>query len=199
MMMTSVPTRSPVWRPTPGYDVAVANDGRAALELNESFVPDAVVTDLHMPGMHGADLLRALKKREPALPVIVITAFAEIPSAIESMKDGAFDYVAKPMDWTTLSASLSRALRRRALFPDAAAQRAQLRSRMGVGLGGMIGGSDAMQSIYEQARRAAPSRATVLITGESGTGKGELARVLHDLSPSTRGSVRVSALRGTDT
>ena len=99
------------------------------------------------------------------------------------MQDGATDYVTKPADWAVIAATLANAIERRALLDDERAAGSRLRERIGLGLGSLLGTSHAMRVVYRKAQRAAASRATVLITGESGTGKGELARMMHELSP----------------
>jgi two-component system response regulator HydG len=126
-------------------------------------------------------LLRALAALDAELPVIVATAYGDVASAVEAMRAGATDYVTKPIDFDALLITLERARERRALRSDAENLRRQLRERDAEGLRGLIGASAAMQQVYRFARRVAPSRATVLITGESGTGKGELARTIHSI------------------
>ncbi len=166
-----------------GYEVDVAGDGHSALSLASERPPDLVVTDLKMPGMDGVELLKKLHDQDRDLPVIVATAFGDVASAVSAMRAGAEDYLTKPIDFDSLVLIAERALERRELRVEAENLRRQLREREGGGLQGLIGSSPAMQKVYRIARQVAASRATVLITGESGTGKGELARAVHALSP----------------
>ncbi|MCC6558404.1 MAG: sigma-54-dependent Fis family transcriptional regulator [Polyangiaceae bacterium] len=166
-----------------GYVVDVAADGPNALEVAAERPPDVVVTDLKMPRMDGVDLLKKLREQDPDLPVIVVTAFGDVASAVNAMRAGAEDYLTKPVDFDALILSIERALERCALRVEADNLRRQLREREGEGLEGLIGASPAMQKVYRVARQVAAARATVLITGESGTGKGELARAVHAKGP----------------
>jgi two-component system response regulator HydG len=166
-----------------GYLVDAAEDGPSALELAVARRYDAVVTDLKMPVMDGIELLRKLHEHDPELPVVVATGLAEVTSAVAAMRAGAEDYIAKPIQLESLRLVIERALDRRKTCLEAETLRRELRERNGEGLQGLIGASAAMQKVYRVARQVATSRATVLITGESGTGKGELARAIHALGP----------------
>jgi two-component system response regulator HydG len=166
-----------------GHDVDTADDGLAALDCAAEHPPDLVVTDLDMPKMDGIELLRMLRQQDPDLPVIVVTASDDVTNAVVAMRAGAADYLTKPIDFDTLVVAIERALEQRELRVEAENLRRQLRDRDGDGLQGLIGASAAMQKVYRTARQVAASRATVLVTGESGTGKGELARAIHALSP----------------
>jgi two-component system response regulator HydG len=166
-----------------GYRVNTAKDGNEALALAAEEPPEVVVTDLKMPEMDGMTLLAKLRESDRDLPVIVATAFGDVSSAVAAMRAGASDYLTKPIDFDALLMAIERARERRALRVEAENLRRQLRERDAEGLQGLIGASPAMQKVYRVARQVAASRATVLITGESGTGKGELARAIHALSP----------------
>ncbi|MCA9619640.1 MAG: sigma-54-dependent Fis family transcriptional regulator, partial [Myxococcales bacterium] len=166
-----------------GYRVETAEGGRQALEVADELVPDVVVTDLKMPEMSGHVLLERLHEIYPELPVIVVTAFGDISSAVEAMRAGAENFLAKPVDFDALTLTIERALERRRLIHEADYLRRQLRDRDGGGLQGLIGTSPAMQEVYQLARQVSGARATVMITGESGTGKGELAKAIHNLGP----------------
>jgi len=166
-----------------GYRVWGAADGEAALEKVDEVAPDVVITDLKMPGMDGLELLERLRTRDQRLPVLVVTAFGEVASAVAAMRRGAEDYLTKPIDFDALLVSLDRALERRDLRAEAENLRRQIREKHDEGLQGLIGASPAMQGVYRTVRQVAASRATVLVTGESGTGKGEVARAIHTLSP----------------
>jgi DNA-binding NtrC family response regulator len=166
-----------------GYIVDTAKDGIEALAVVADHPPEVVVTDLKMPEMDGMTLLGKLRESDRDLPVIVATAFGDVSSAVAAMRAGASDYLTKPIDIDALLVAIERARERRALRVEAENLRRQLRERDAEGLQGLIGASPAMQKVYRTARQVAASRATVLVTGESGTGKGELARAIHALSP----------------
>ncbi len=166
-----------------GFTVDVAADGPAALALAAESSPDVVVTDLRMPGMDGVELMNRLHESHRDVPVIVATAFGDVSSAVAAMRGGAEDFLTKPIDFDTLLVVVDRAIKRREMRVETENLRRQLREREGIGLSGLIGSSPAMQKVYRLARQVAPSRATVLVTGESGTGKGELARAIHEMSP----------------
>jgi DNA-binding NtrC family response regulator len=166
-----------------GYLADAAIDGSSALAFAIEHPPEVVVTDLVMPGMDGMALCAKLHEIDRDLPVIVATGVGDISSAVAAMRAGAADYLIKPIDFDALLISIERARERRALLVETENLRRQLRERESEGLQGLIGASPPMQKIYRVARQVAASRATVLITGESGTGKGELARAIHTLSP----------------
>jgi two-component system response regulator HydG len=166
-----------------GYLVDAADNGETALESASARPPDVVVTDLKMPKVDGLELLRRLREQDANMPVIVATAFGDVTTAVNAMRAGAADFVTKPIDFDALLVAIERALERSALRVEAENLRRQLRDRDGAGLHGLVGASAPMQKVYRVARQVAGSRATVLVTGESGTGKGELARAIHHLSP----------------
>ncbi|MEO8843248.1 MAG: sigma-54 dependent transcriptional regulator [Kofleriaceae bacterium] len=166
-----------------GYIADAAIDGASALAFATEHPPEVVVTDLVMPGMDGMALCAKLHELDRDLPVIVATGVGDVSSAVAAMRAGAADYLIKPIDFDALLLSIERARERRALLVETENLRRQLRERESEGLQGLIGASPPMQKIYRVARQVAASRATVLITGESGTGKGELARAIHTLSP----------------
>jgi two-component system response regulator HydG len=166
-----------------GYAVDVAPDGPSALAIAADRPPDVVVTDLKMPKMDGIELLGKLRATYRDVPVIVVTAFGEVSTAVQAMRAGADDYLTKPVDFDALTLSIERAIERNNLRLEAEELRRKLREREGSGFEDLIGSSPALQKVYRVARQVAAARATVLITGESGTGKGELARAIHNKSP----------------
>ena len=155
-----------------GYRVDTARDGAAALERFAESAADVVITDWKMPRMDGVELVRRLREQDAHVPVIVCTAHGDVGTAVQAMRAGAEDYLTKPIDLDALTRVLERALERR-----------DLRERDDAGLEGLVGAGPAMQKVYRVARQVAAARATVLITGESGTGKGELARAIHAIGP----------------
>ncbi|HEX2569154.1 MAG TPA: sigma-54 dependent transcriptional regulator [Polyangia bacterium] len=166
-----------------GYEVDLAGDGVAALERLTDLPPDIVVTDLSMPRMDGMGLLKAIRERDRDLPVIVVTSSAELNSAVAAMRAGAADYITKPVDFDELIIAIRHAIEHRNVRIENENLRRQIREQYGEGIQGLLGMSPAMQRVYRLARQVAPSRTTVLITGESGTGKGEVARAIHALGP----------------
>jgi two-component system response regulator HydG len=170
-----------------GYAVQTASDGKEALDIIIERAPDLVITDLKMPVMDGMELLEKAKAQNPAIPIIVATAFGELSTAVKAVRAGAADYLTKPIDFDALLISVERTMERHELTAETENLRRQLRDRDQEGLEGLLGTSPAMQKVYRTARQVAASRATVLITGESGTGKGELARAVHVLSPRAKG------------
>jgi DNA-binding NtrC family response regulator len=165
------------------YEVDTAADGLLALDLVAERPPALILTDLKMPNMDGMELIAKIREKNPEIPVIVATAFGDVSSAVQAMRAGAEDYLTKPIDFDALLLLVERTLQRSELAAEAENLRRQLRTRDHAGLEGLLGTSPAMQRVYSMARQVAPARASVLITGESGTGKGELARALHALSP----------------
>jgi two-component system response regulator HydG len=166
-----------------GYQVDSAADGAAALERLAELPPDAIVTDLDMPVMNGMQLLAELRSRGHGVPVIVVTSAAEVRSAVAAMRAGATDYITKPVDFDALLLAIERALEQRDVRIENENLRRHVREQNGEGIVGLLGTSPVMQGVYRLAKQVASSRATVLITGESGTGKGEFARAIHTLGP----------------
>ena len=162
-----------------GHEVLLAADGQAALTLAQSVPVDLVMTDLRMPGMDGIALLTALREHGIAAPVILLTAYGTVESAVTAMKKGAYDYILRPFDVEAVEVVVTRAL---------ALERVQrenqfLRAEVEKGWGEFIGRSAAMQQQYELICQVAPTHTSVLITGESGTGKELAARAIHRASP----------------
>jgi len=168
-----------------GYHVSAAADGAEALERVAAEPPAVVISDLVMPGLDGMGVLAALKRDYPATAVIILTGQGTIESAVQAMKDGAYDYLTKPVDPTRLQVLLDKAVERTETVREVQLLRRQLRQRGAFGR--LVGSSSAMQDIMRQIELAAPTDATVLVAGESGTGKELVARTIHDLSPRKRG------------
>jgi two-component system response regulator AtoC len=158
-----------------GYAVDTAVDGGEGIEKLQEGLFHAVVTDLQMPGLGGLELLAWCRQNQPGLPVIIITAFGSVGSAVEAIKLGAHDYLTKPFDRDEL-----KALIRKAVATEAAS--AQVLSDGPGRFGAIIGQVPSMKRIYALIEKVAVSPTTVLITGESGTGKELVARALHDRS-----------------
>jgi DNA-binding NtrC family response regulator len=159
-----------------GYDCPTFASAEAALAALLERGADVVVTDWRMSGLDGLELLRRMRAARPDVPVILVTAYGDIPSAVQAMREGAFDYVTKPFDNDELRGLVARALELTRLRRENKEFRRQLAGRDGWDA---IAESDGMKAVLALVDRAAPSRAPVLITGESGTGKEVVARRLH--------------------
>ncbi|MBN2265443.1 MAG: sigma-54-dependent Fis family transcriptional regulator, partial [Candidatus Aminicenantes bacterium] len=160
-----------------GYEIEISGSGEEALEKFPSRSFDVILLDLLMPGMDGIETLRRLKRFDPLTPVIIITAYGSVESAIEAMKIGALDYVQKPFKHDDLLLALEKALERKRLQDENIRLKDELRQRFG--FENIIGKSQAMQNVFELVKAAAPTRSTILLQGESGTGKELVARAIH--------------------
>ena len=160
-----------------GYAVRTCARAEDALVLLADRPVDLVLTDLKMPGMTGVQLLERIKADTPALPVVLMTAYATVETAIEALRLGAFDYIRKPFDNADLKAVVARALEHARLARENQVLRAAVEQEHGVD--GVIAESAGMQAVLDVVRRVARSRSTVLITGESGVGKEVVAKALH--------------------
>lgn len=178
-----------------GYQPLTARDGREALEIIRSQHVDCVVSDLHMPHMSGLQLLKAIRGLEdnqdknsqsrlsnPDLPVIIVTAQGEVKTAIEAMKNGATDYILRPFDLEELELAIARSLS----FARLVVENQFLREEKSPDAG-FVGNSPVMQQLFESIRQVAPEKATVLVAGETGTGKELVARAIHAGSPRSKG------------
>lgn len=164
-----------------GFKVRTASDGFRALAAASEFDPDLVLTDLKMPGMDGLSLMARLREQDPAISVILMTAFGEVESAVHAMRAGACDYLTKPLNSDELLVILDRAMEGVSLRRETKRLRQQLTEKYSFEK--IVGNSTEMQLVFKSVRQVAPSRATVLITGESGTGKELVASALHHNSP----------------
>jgi DNA-binding NtrC family response regulator len=160
-----------------GFDVSEAASADAALDSAADREPDVVVSDIRMPGRDGIELVGELRRLRPETPVVLMTAFGTIDSAVTAMRAGAFDYLTKPFEPESVTFAVDRALEHRAL----AEENARLRRAVDhtSALGDLIGESAAMRDLFALIRRVAHGRSSVLITGESGTGKEVVARTIH--------------------
>lgn len=157
-----------------GYAVRGAQTGQDALDLMPQWEPDLLLCDIRMPGMDGMELLRRVHRASPELPVIVMTGFGSVETAVEAMRAGAFDYFSKPFDLDELIIVMRKASEHLQLRRELADLRKQVTRSPG-----LVGKSKAIQTVLEWIARAAPSEATVAIYGKSGTGKELVARAIH--------------------
>jgi DNA-binding NtrC family response regulator len=175
-----------------GHEVVEADSGDAALErlaAGDGHV-DLVLTDLMMPGRDGLETLAELRRRDPSVPCILMTAHGSVRTAVRAMRAGAFDYVPKPFDNDDVLLTVERALEMRRLSSELEAARAALAA---TATSGIVGASGAMQAVRDAIRQAAASDETVLITGETGTGKELVARAIHRASARGRRHTIVTA------
>ena len=163
-----------------GYEVFTADSGITGLNIARKTDLDLVISDMKMPGMDGIELLANLKKFNQHLPVILITAYAEVEKAVEAMHLGAFTYLAKPFSNEQLLASVGKAIEHYGLVREIRRLRSEATPKFG--FGGMIGKNPNMLAVYQLIEKVAPTPSSVLITGESGTGKELVARAIHNLS-----------------
>jgi len=164
-----------------GYKIDLAQDGNEAWEHFQRTSYDLVITDLKMPGRDGIELLRLINRKNSDIPVIVITAYGSVESAVKAIKAGAFDYITKPFENEEIRIIVSKAIN----YSKLQSENRYLREAVGVkyGFGHFIGDSPKIQSVRKQAAQVAQTTSTVLIQGESGTGKELLARLIHFNSP----------------
>jgi len=164
-----------------GYHVRLASSAEEGLDLARSLPFDAAIVDVMMPGMDGLAMLEELKKLDEDLPVLMVTAYASVETAITAMKRGAFDYITKPFKNDEVMVVVRNAVERRQLMAENTALRQNLQAQYQK-FAGIIGRSPRMKQVFDLIIQAAPSRSTILVTGESGTGKELVARQLHELS-----------------
>src|SRR5262245_33680886 len=164
-----------------GHRCVAATDARRALDLLETERPDLLLTDLRMPEIDGMALLHRAHELDAAMPVIVMTGFATIESAVEAVKGGAFDFLPKTFSVEQLRVAIDRALRHRGLQVENTNLRNQLQQVLG--FESIIGTSPAITRVFELVKKAARSEANILVVGESGTGKELIARAIHANSP----------------
>lgn len=178
-----------------GYDVLEASDGQEAVDVAIREHPDVILMDVRMPRMDGMAAMTAIRKHRIHSAVILMTAFAAVESAVEGMKNGAYDYIIKPFDIDEVKILLGRLMEARRLAAEVNLLRREFSAHYR--LDGALTHSPRMRDVYEAAARVAPTQATVLVTGESGTGKELLVNRIHYSSPRAQGpfiKVNCSAL-----
>ncbi|MCB9920989.1 MAG: sigma-54-dependent Fis family transcriptional regulator [Planctomycetaceae bacterium] len=172
-----------------GHDVAVASSAEEALEAVDEVRPDLIVLDVRLPGMDGLSAIEQFRQRVGQVPIIVITAYGDLETAVEAVRNGAFEYIVKPFDLDTVQHAVTRALSKCVAASES-------RTNSGA-VGGLVGRSPAMQEVFKQIALAASAETSVLLCGESGTGKELAARALHRYSSRGEGpfvAVNVASL-----
>src|SRR5919199_5269931 len=164
-----------------GYEIAEAADGEEALQILAGFAPAAILADVRMPRMDGITLLKRAREQGSDAVFVMMTAFASVEAAVEAMRAGAENYLVKPLDVNAVLVVLEKALEKLRLQRDTQNLRERVRERYR--FHNIVGDAPELQAVYEVVKRAAPTRATVLILGESGTGKELIAQALHEESP----------------
>ena len=165
-----------------GLTVVAAHDGQSGLEIAATLHPDVVLADLRMPGISGFDVLERLKADMPALPTIMLTGSSDVKNAVRAMRLGAFDYLTKPFDREEIVLIVRRALETRALRQEVQDLRRHVGRNAGDHLAAQMGSSDKIRRLIEQVEMVAVSNFTVLVLGETGTGKEIVSHAIHELS-----------------
>ena len=164
-----------------GYEIHKAGDGQEAMSLVEERFYDLILMDIRMRKVGGIEALKKIKEMSPGIPIIIMTAYASVDTAVDALKSGAYDYLTKPLDIEELRILVKKALHHRKLEQENVYLKERLRDRFD--FSNIIGRSPAMQELFETIALVAPSEATVLIAGESGTGKELIANAIHQNSP----------------
>jgi DNA-binding NtrC family response regulator len=164
-----------------GYETVCAESGEEGWKLFSNGDIDLVITDLKMPGLSGEELMKRILAQSPGFPVIILTGHGTVESAVAAMRDGAWDFLSKPVDLDHLSLKVKRALDNRELFFRQQSMEEELDRRKQ--FSSMTGNSPNMRAVFDTMSRAAPTKASILITGESGVGKELVADAIHELSP----------------
>ena len=160
-----------------GYEIVTALNAKSAISTAEEADLDLIITDMKMPGMSGMELLEKIKSMKPELPVIMMTAFGTIEMAVEAMRKGAYDYIQKPFENEQLKLTVKKALNNYRLIKENKLLTEALSERFK--FGNIVGKSKQMKKIYDLIEKVSPSKASVLITGPSGTGKELIAKAIH--------------------
>jgi DNA-binding NtrC family response regulator len=162
-----------------GYTVSAANNGKEAIDFLKNYTVDLVISDIKMPEMDGTQLLKQIKKDHQDTPVIMITGYGSIENAVEAVKEGAYDYITKPIVDSEIKLVIERLLKERQLQEENIKLKEQLSASQRTRFHNVVGKDEKMQKIYSLIEAIAKTRATVLIQGESGTGKRIIAHAIH--------------------
>lgn len=173
------------WLQRDGHEVKTASSGEAALEIIKETRFDILLVDIKMEGISGLEVLKTVKENDPDVAIVMITAYGSIPTAIETIKNGAFDYLLKPFDPNELGVLIEKILENQAQARENLYLKEQYKER--TRFESLIGQSRVMQEVFELIRNVSPTNSTILITGETGTGKGLAAKAIHSHSPRSHG------------
>lgn len=168
-----------------GHSIKISNDGKEALQILKEEIFDLMLTDVRLPSMNGLRLLEKAKELQSQLAVIVMTAYADVDDAVDSMKIGAFDYITKPFKFDELSLTIERALSYEKVLAENKVLKSSLKTKYHFNR--LIGDSDKMLEVYSLIEKVAKTSSTILILGESGTGKELVAKAAHESSPNCNG------------
>ncbi|MFC1543189.1 sigma-54-dependent transcriptional regulator [Candidatus Neomarinimicrobiota bacterium] len=160
-----------------GFGVNSANSGEEAIKIVSEFTPELIIMDQNMPGLNGIDTMSIIKNRYPDTTIIILTAHGSIPMAIEATKKGAYDYISKPFDNEELMITIQRAIENIDLRREVSLLKQNLEEKYG--FKNIIGISPRMKRVFEQIRRVSPTKATILVQGETGTGKELIVKAIH--------------------
>lgn len=163
-----------------GYGVFMAVSGEAAVDTLKKVEVNIVVTDFKLPGMNGVELLEVIKRVSPKTEIILITGYGSIETAVDAMKKGAFDYITKPINDNEIKIIISKIVEKRRILDENEALKQIIAKGQRAKMGEMIGSSEKMQNVYHIIESVASTNATILIEGESGTGKGLVAKAVHE-------------------
>ena len=169
-----------------GYQSHMAQSGEEALEILDTNKVDIVVTDFKLPKMNGVDLLKSIKEKNSEIEVIMITGYGSIENAVEAMKLGAYEYITKPINDNEIKLLIDKIVEKREILAENKNLREFIAQSSRSSFCGMIGSSERMQRVYQMVESVASSNATILINGESGTGKGLVARAIHEFDPNRK-------------
>jgi DNA-binding NtrC family response regulator len=170
-----------------GYTVSATSNSKEALNVLKDYTTDIVISDIKMPEMDGINLLKQIKKNHPNTPVILITGYGNIENAVEAMREGAYDYITKPIVDTEIKIVIERLVKQRQIFEENLKLKEQLAATQSDRFHNIVGKSQKMQKIYTLIEAITNTRATVLIYGESGTGKRLIAHAIHKYNEQERG------------
>jgi len=169
-----------------GFNVSMTASGEEALSIIKTRPMDIVIADLKLPQMDGLEFLKLTKEMRPQTEVILMTGYGSVETAVEAMKQGAYDYITKPINDHEIKIIIKKVIERKEILEENKSLREMIAEKKRTSFCDLIGGSEKMQKVYQVIEAVASTNATILITGESGTGKGLVARAIHDMDQNRR-------------